>query len=72
MTNHERPQEIIEHCLKPLGLNEHSPHTQEAVRRLVDVFQSLQLSSGSNSAPPPDLSAMRAVVINESAHGYEG
>lgn len=71
MTRHERPQEIIEHCLKPLGLNEHSPDTQEAMRRLVDVIQSLRLPAGLNGGPPHDFSAMPVIVINEAAHGYE-
>ncbi|UZF92832.1 hypothetical protein [Bosea sp. NBC_00550] len=71
MTRHQKPREIIEHCLKPLGLNEQSPAAQEAVRRLVDAIKSLQLDAGLIGIPHADFFKMRAIVINETAHGYE-
>ena len=42
MTRHQSPREIIEHCLKPLRLNDQSPAAQEALRRLVGAFENRQ------------------------------
>ncbi|MCO5090048.1 hypothetical protein [Bosea sp. (in: a-proteobacteria)] len=70
MTKHQSPREIIESCLKPLGLNEQSPATQEAMRRLLDVFAS-QRHFNEVDAPQVDLSKVPVIVINELAHGYD-
>lgn len=71
MARHERPREIIEHCLEPLRLNGQSPAAQEAVRRLVDAFGTLQPDPGAQHTRSTDLSARPAIVINEAAHGYD-
>jgi hypothetical protein len=70
MTRHQNPRELIESCLKPLGLNEHSPATQETVRRLIDAFTSTKPDNGADTRP---LEGARApvIVINEAAHGYD-
>jgi hypothetical protein len=69
MTQHERPKQIIEYCLKPLDLNENSPAAQETVRRLLHVIKTLQLAIGPTGPRAVDFSKMPSMVINETAHG---
>lgn len=71
MTWHLNPRELIEDCLKPLGLNEQSPAAQEAVRRLPDALRSVQTRAGRGGVSSPELSKTPAIVINEAAHGYD-
>ncbi|MCO5091376.1 hypothetical protein [Bosea sp. (in: a-proteobacteria)] len=69
MTQYERPQQIIEYCLKPLVLDENSPQAQESVKRLLHVIKTLQLAIGPKGPRAVDFSNMPAIVINEAAHG---
>ena len=68
MTAYDRPRQIIDYCLKPLGLDPGSPAYVEANRRLEHVIKTFQLAA--NRGPVAvDFSRMRTLVINEAAHG---
>lgn len=71
MTKPQRPQEIIEYCLKPLDLNGHSAATKEVVRRLADAINTLQITPESSGVRSSTFTKAPAIVINEAAHGYE-
>jgi hypothetical protein len=68
----ERPRQIIEYCLKPLGLDETTEEYKETFRRLEHVVKTFQLAAGRNNAPVAvDFSDMRTLTINETAHGHD-
>ena len=72
MSTFDRPKQIIEYCLAPLGLDEASPSFKETHRRLEHVVKTLQLAAGKNNAPVSvDFSTMRTLTINEDAHGQD-
>jgi len=70
MTRYQKPQDIIAYCLEPLDLNEQSPATKEAIRRLADVIKSLQFNAGP-SRQASAFSKAPPIVINETAHGCD-
>lgn len=71
-TTFERPKEIINYCLAPLGLDASSDAYKEAYRRLEHVVKTLQIAAGKAKQPiSVDFSQMRTLAINEEAHGYD-
>lgn len=70
MNKLDRPREIIEYCLKPLGLTSTTEEYKEAYRRLEHVIKTLQLMASKDKKPVAiDFSNMRTININEAAHG---
>ncbi|HET6375511.1 MAG TPA: hypothetical protein VFF88_05630 [Methylocella sp.] len=66
----DRPREIIEYCLKPLGLDASASEYKEAYRRLEHVIKTLQVMAARNNKPVAiDFSNMKTININEAAHG---
>lgn len=66
----DRPREIIEFCLKPLGLSTTSEEYKEAYRRLEHVIKTYQVMAIREKMPVTvDFSKMRTITINEAAHG---
>lgn len=43
MSKYNRPREIIEFCLQPLGISEKTPEYKETYRRLEHVIKTLSL-----------------------------
>jgi hypothetical protein len=69
-TKLERPREIIEFCLQPLGLTKTTEEYKEAYRRLEHVIKTYQLMAiREKMSPAVDFSNMRTITINEAAHG---
>jgi hypothetical protein len=72
MTKLDRPREIIEFCLQPLGLTTTTEEYKEAYRRLEHVIKTFQLMAIREKMPTEvDFSNMRTITINEAAHGDE-
>ncbi|WP_374305087.1 hypothetical protein [Methylocella sp.] len=70
MDKFDRPREIIEFCLKPLGLDAAGDSYKEAYRRLEHVIKTYQLMIIKEKMPVVvDFSKMKTITINESAHG---
>jgi hypothetical protein len=70
MTKLDRPREIIEFCLQPLGLATTTEEYKEAYRRLEHVIKTFQLMAIREKMPTEvDFSNMRTITINEAAHG---
>lgn len=70
MTKLDRPREIIEFCLQPLGLSNTTDEYKEAYRRLEHVIKTFQLMAVREKMPTAvDFSNMRTITINEAAHG---
>ncbi len=70
MTKLDRPREIIEFCLQPLGLSTTTEEYKEAYRRLEHVIKTFQLMAVREKMPTEvDFSNMRTITINEAAHG---
>ncbi|MCI0465635.1 MAG: hypothetical protein L0Y57_01290 [Beijerinckiaceae bacterium] len=70
MNKLERPREIIEYCLTPLGLSASSAEYKEVYRRLEHVIKTLQVMAARNNNPVAvDFSGMKTININEAAHG---
>jgi S-methylmethionine-dependent homocysteine/selenocysteine methylase len=70
MTKLDRPREIIEFCLQPLGLATATDEYKEAYRRLEHVIKTFQLMAIREKMPTEvDFSNMRTITINEAAHG---
>lgn len=68
----QRPREIIEYCLKPLGLAKEDETYQEVYRRLEHVIRTYQVQMIKAKAPVEvDFSQMRTITINEDAHGHD-
>ncbi len=68
----ERPREIIEYCLQPLGLATNTTEYKEAYRRLEHVIKTLQVMAARNNKPVAvDFSSLRTITIDEAAHGDE-
>lgn len=68
----DRPKEIIEFCLKPLGLDKDDAGYQEVFRRLEHVIRTYQVKMVKASQPVAvDFSQMRTLTINEDAHGHD-
>jgi hypothetical protein len=65
-----RPREIIEFCLKPLGLEKSDAGYQEVYRRLEHVIRTYQSEMAKAQKPVAvDFSKMPTITINEAAHG---
>jgi hypothetical protein len=72
MSTFDRPRQIIEFCLKPLGLEPTSESYRETARRMEHVVRTLQLAAGrENAQVAVDFSKMPSLTINETAHGHE-
>lgn len=68
----DRPKEIIEFCLKPLGLSKDDAGYQEVYRRLEHVIRTYQVQMVKAKQPTAvDFSQMRTITINEDAHGHD-
>lgn len=71
-TKLERPREIIEFCLAPLGLAKTTEEYRETYRRLEHVIKTYQLLAiREKMSAAVDFSNMRTITINEAAHGDE-
>ena len=67
-----RPREIIEFCLKPLGLSKDDATYQEVYRRLAHVISTYQEQLVKAKQPVAvDFSHMKTITINETAHGHD-
>lgn len=67
----DRPREIIDYCLKPLGLAKGDSAYEEVVRRLEHVIRTYQVEMVKAKAPVAvDFSNMPTLTINEDAHGH--
>lgn len=65
-----RPRDIIDFCLKPLGLTAATPGYAEARQRLEHVIRTYQGELLKAQQPVAvDFSNMPTITINESAHG---
>jgi hypothetical protein len=72
MSKLDRPREIIEFCLKPLGISEKTPEYKETYRRLEHVIKTFQLAAVREKLPVAvDFSSMKTITIDERAHGDE-
>jgi hypothetical protein len=72
MSKFDRPREIIEYCLKPLGISEKTPEYKETYRRLEHVIKTFQLAAVREKQPVSvDFSKMKTITIDERAHGDE-
>jgi len=70
MNKLDRPREIIEYCLKPLGLSPTTEDYKEVYRRLEHVIKTLQIMAARDKRPIAiDFSNMKTININEAAHG---
>lgn len=70
MNKLDRPREIIEYCLKPLGLTTTTLEYKEAYRRLEHVIKTLQAMAARNNKPVAvDFSSLKTITIDEAAHG---
>jgi hypothetical protein len=70
MSKLDRPREIIEYCLMPLGLSTTTDEYKEVYRRLEHVIKTLQIMAARENKPVAiDFSNMRTININEVAHG---
>ncbi|MGO9675577.1 MAG: hypothetical protein ACLPSF_15655 [Methylocella sp.] len=70
MDKFDRPREIIEFCLKPLGIAAGSEEYKETYRRLEHVIKTYQLMIIKEKMPVAvDFSKMKTITINEAAHG---
>jgi hypothetical protein len=68
----DRPKEIIEYCLKPLGLSKDADAYQEVYRRLSHVIRTYQAQMVKAKQPVAvDFSDMKTITINEGAHGHD-
>lgn len=68
----DRPKEIIEFCLKPLGLAPSSAEYKEVFRRMEHVIKTYQAEILKEKKPVAiDFSQMKTITINEDAHGHE-
>ena len=68
----DQPREIIEFCLKPLGLSKDDAAYQEVYRRLSHVIRSYQGQLLKAKQPVTvDFSQMKTITINERAHGND-
>ena len=72
MTTFDRPRQIIEYCLKPLGLDAATPEYKEAYARLEHVVKTYQLAAIKADFPVAvDFTRLPTLTINEAAHGHE-
>ena len=68
----DRPKEIIEYCLKPLGLDKESDAYRDVFHRLEHVIKTYQREILREKKPIAiDFSQMRTITINEDAHGHD-
>jgi hypothetical protein len=68
----DQPKEIIEFCLKPLGLSKNDATYQEVYRRLTHVIRTYQVQLVKAKQPVAvDFSGMKTITINEGAHGHD-
>ena len=68
----DRPKEIIEFCLKPLGLPKDDANYQEVFRRLEHVIRTYQVQMvRAKASTSVDFSQMKTITINEDAHGHD-
>ena len=68
----KQPREIIDFCLKPLGLPKSDANQQEVVRRLEHVIRTYQSQIlRAKQSVEVDFSQMRTITINEDAHGHD-
>ncbi|WP_297297746.1 hypothetical protein [uncultured Methylovirgula sp.] len=71
-TKLNRPREIIEFCLAPLGISEQSEAYKETFRRLEHVIKTFQLAAAREKQPVSvDFSHINTITIDERAHGDE-
>ncbi len=72
-TTFDRPRQIIEYCLAPMGAETGSDAYKETFRRLEHVIKTFQLAASRSEAPAKpvavDFSRMPTLTINEAAHG---
>lgn len=69
---YNRPKEIIDYCLRPLGLDAGAEATQEVYRRFEHVIKTYQSQILRAKQPVDvDFSQMRTITINEDAHGHD-
>jgi hypothetical protein len=69
-TKLNRPREIIEFCLAPLGLSEKNDAYRETFRRLEHVIKTFQLAAARDKQPVSvDFSHINTITIDERAHG---
>jgi hypothetical protein len=72
MSKYNRPREIIEFCLQPLGISEKTPEYKETYRRLEHVIKTFQMAAVREKQPVSvDFSKMKTITIDERAHGDE-
>ncbi|MFZ0558274.1 MAG: hypothetical protein WAN31_09220 [Methylovirgula sp.] len=72
MSKYNRPREIIEFCLQPLGISEKTPEYKETYRRLEHVIKTFQMAAAREKQPVSvDFSKMKTITIDERAHGDE-
>jgi hypothetical protein len=72
MSKYNRPREIIEFCLQPLGISEKTPEYKEVYRRLEHVIKTFQMAAAREKQPVSvDFSKMKTITIDERAHGDE-
>jgi hypothetical protein len=68
----DRPKEIIEFCLKPLGLTPEDAAYQAVYARLEHVIKTYQRQIMKEKQPVTiDFSQMKTITINEDAHGHD-
>ena len=68
----DRPKEIIEFCLKPLGLSKNDAVYQDVYRRIAHVIRTYQVQLVKAKQPVAvDFSGMKTITINEDAHGHD-
>ncbi len=71
-TKLNRPREIIEFCLAPLGISPTSDEYKETFRRLEHVIKTFQLAAAREKQPVAvDFSHINTITIDERAHGDE-
>jgi hypothetical protein len=72
MSKFDRPREIIEFCLAPLGIAQKTSEYKECYRRLEHVIKTFQLAAARDKQPVSvDFSNMKTITIDERAHGDE-
>ncbi len=71
-TKLNRPRDIIEFCLAPLGISEKSETYKETFRRLEHVIKTFQLAAAREKQPVSvDFTHINTITIDERAHGDE-
>ena len=72
MTTLNHPRQIIDYCLKPLGLDKSTPEYKETYARLEHVVKTYQSAAAKKDVPVSvDFTRLPTLTINEAAHGHE-